>query len=780
MSVYQQGQAVQVFSSSQQKWLEGSVLSVDSAGQITVQYAGSQKVIPVQMQAELVKPVGQVATAKAPADVAPGPAMKLLNPTAKQIEQLKTKNNLLNTLENRGTQIAVVGDTSTGKSTTINFLLGFPVNFEAAGIGTRRPCVICQEYDETCEKIKFKVVFTKGGDFKERYFPDVAGVAAEVKEANTPSNESYFDVIEEYKRKNNGARIDDSQVFDDEPIYVTMYHKSFIYGLRLIDLPGLTSDCPRPFEIAKKYIQPGNVVVLVIGRDNPANAQFPKLAAKMTKCSKVIFMQNFATAVLADLDNNLNTIKDKIKKEGSAELAASLILYCTEYGYPKTASNVQKQLWKEGLGQEDWVELSKTVEDLSQVRDKMWSHATKLALKLKADNPALITGSISAGLEEPLNDLISYQLQNLDAEIDSLKTMVQRDIETKTVKVLELQKEVSTLNDPPQWVALLSRVAKTVSQFLDTTIEVRADNYRNGPINFSKTALTTFDGCNTKEEKMLEEGGGTDTWTGHEEVDKTIIETLQKYAGFEADEKLLCLRSWVRLLDEFTGMLAFAPMKLIKQENRRERMDRFTMGALGREDQPAAMLRLVVEANAPDGNDDGSREAIRWQLKRFQKRLMALVKRDIMYAMQVVGLDETGELTDFLRVVGVDGDDLQKQGERLLEMMQDVLLERVEEIIEATINGVKVMKQTAKGNEPVKTKHGTDWILEESGMTVRKDENARRPVGALWWLLPFKRHYLNGQIPWRELEWVDEADTDEGVLPPTVPPAVTSLPTQNT
>jgi len=233
-------------------------------------------------------------------------------------------------------------------------------------------------------------------------------------------------------------------------------------------------------------------------------------------------------------------------------------------------------------------------------------------------------------------------------------------------------------------------------------------------------------------------------------------------------------------LDEFTGVLAFAPMKLIKQENRRERMDRFTMGALGREDQPAAMLRLVVEANAPDGANEDCQEPIRWELRRFQKRLMALIKRDIQYAMQVVGQDETGELTDFLRIVGVEGDQLQKQGEHLIGMIQEVILERVEEIIDNTINGVRVMKQTSSGREPVKTKHGSDMIVEESGLTVRKDENARKPVGALWWLLPFKRHYLNGQIPWRELEWADEEwvaeeNADEGVLPPTIKPL--TLPT---
>ena len=85
-------------------------------------------------------------------------------------------------------------------------------------------------------------------------------------------------------------------VFDDEPIYVQMKHKGFKYGLRLIDLPGLTRQCEGPMEIAKMYIQPGNVAILVIGKDNPNNGGFPMLAQRMSQCSQVLFIQNFATA----------------------------------------------------------------------------------------------------------------------------------------------------------------------------------------------------------------------------------------------------------------------------------------------------------------------------------------------------------------------------------------------------------------------------------------------------------------------------------------------------
>ncbi len=56
--------------------------------------------------------------------------------TQAELSRIFKKNALLDVLGNEGQQIVVVGDTSTGKSTVINFLLGFPINFEASGIGT--------------------------------------------------------------------------------------------------------------------------------------------------------------------------------------------------------------------------------------------------------------------------------------------------------------------------------------------------------------------------------------------------------------------------------------------------------------------------------------------------------------------------------------------------------------------------------------------------------------------------------------------------------------------
>ena len=85
---------------------------------------------------------------------------KLKFPNAEQCQLLQTKNCLLNVLGNDGGgSIVVCGDTSVGKSTVINFLLGFPLNFESMGVGTRRPCVLSQVNDQSCEVVQFHLRF---------------------------------------------------------------------------------------------------------------------------------------------------------------------------------------------------------------------------------------------------------------------------------------------------------------------------------------------------------------------------------------------------------------------------------------------------------------------------------------------------------------------------------------------------------------------------------------------------------------------------------------------
>merc|ERR1712232_901321 len=96
----------------------------------------------------------------------------------------------------------------------------------------------------------FQVKFQpKGCESIEVTCDTMDAVAMHVANANDArSYKQYFQCL----RENPG--MDLGHVFDEEPIYVQMRHKDFKYGLRLIDLPGLTRGHTGPMEIAKKYI----------------------------------------------------------------------------------------------------------------------------------------------------------------------------------------------------------------------------------------------------------------------------------------------------------------------------------------------------------------------------------------------------------------------------------------------------------------------------------------------------------------------------------------------
>eukprot|EP00932_Pfiesteria_piscicida_P011017 SRR837773.22094.p1 GENE.SRR837773.22094~~SRR837773.22094.p1 ORF type:complete len:217 (-),score=78.01 SRR837773.22094:153-737(-) len=61
--------------------------------------------------------------------------------------------------------------------------------------------------------------------------------------------------------------------------------------------------------------------------------------------------------------------------------------------------------------------------------------------------------------------------------------------------------------------------------------------------------------------------------------------------------------------------------------------------------------------------------------------------------------------------------------------------------------------------------YGKALKKERSGLCVRVTENNPMQKGACWWLLPFKAHYVNGQIPWKDLHLRDQP----GPAPPQGP-----------
>eukprot|EP00439_Symbiodinium_sp_Y106_P084435 s1288_g25.t1 len=186
-----------------------------------------------------------------------------------QLSKLQDRNKLLDILENQGQQIVVVGDTSSGKSTTINFLLGYPFNFVAQGIGTRRPCVMTLTPDPDREKVLFRTKFQKNDFTREEDFTSLADVANLVRNVNDPrAHPEWFDCLNpdrELFRGQMPPMIRPDDAFDETP--VQLFHKDIDCPMRLVDVPGLSRGNRLTTKIALSFIKPDNAVILVIGKE---------------------------------------------------------------------------------------------------------------------------------------------------------------------------------------------------------------------------------------------------------------------------------------------------------------------------------------------------------------------------------------------------------------------------------------------------------------------------------------------------------------------------------
>lgn len=721
------------------------------------------------------------------------------------LDLLMQKNALLDLVESRGSQIVVTGDTSVGKSTTINFMLGFPINFEAAGIGTRRPCVLSQVYEKGRTKVLFTVRFVKGGENLERSFEDnFEAVKDLIAKANSPKeNRHFFDCL---KGKSNASEDDYDMAFDDTPITIQMRHQDFVQGLRLVDLPGLTSRCPGPMEIAKKYLTPDNIAVLVLATDKPENSQWFKLAREMAVCKEVMFVQNFATDAIEKevYLHNYNEAKRELTKT-EKELVESgekkkenlfshkLRFQLADFGVGWSKDREDKGKWKSGIDQADWMQWKKNP---TQVRQEMWKHAKKRGDMIKQKSGAELKehgSNFEVGLYQIIQKILDYSATNIEAEVANLVDMVNQEIEAMDEKLGNEQARLKQLEDSPLWQEVIGEVSKTCAQFLDTTIELEfPDSLMTSADEVSsfrdmvKRGLTseglekgeedplqwrcTCAQCNARfaaggkciqadartkrllleidehlkdpNEKWFCPSGYTDSG-GITEIENEIMSTLKQDVGFEGENKLSCLRSWHRLLDEFTGVIAFCPMPCMTHKRVSLGANKITQNAGGDRDYVDTMVEQVIQSKLykEEGLPSTPMMMVLF-LKHFQERFAYLATRDITNACTLIAKDMTGKIKDTIELArtaegeDVKSDDLVK---KIVKNCQTVIIRHMRTTIEDYISGVLAT--------------ATEYV-EKSGLCVvpLDPERSNTPKEHLHWQLPFRKHYFNGQIPWMYLD----------------------------
>ncbi|CAE7297259.1 unnamed protein product [Symbiodinium sp. CCMP2592] len=692
--------------------------------------------------------------------------------------KLQDLNKLLDiSVEHKGQQIVVVGDTSAGKSTTINFLLGYPFNFVARGIGTRRPCVMTLTKHPDYDLVHFKVKFEKNDYKKEEFCTCLQDVVELLADVNDPRiHPEWFDCLEDEKLK-----VDPEDAFDQTPVFVELLHSGIEVPRRLVDVPGLSRNHDRTLQIAANYIRPENIVILVVGKDHVNNGGFPNLAAAMRVCPHTIVVQNFATTVLKDnqAQDNMKTISDKM---GNGK---DLVMHCVDYGLPHGS-----QYWKEGLDQPDWEGIHNS-EGLQKVQRRMKRHARQTGQNFNSDR-------LVAGLTQVHTKLNEFQFRDIDGQITFLRHELESQIKAKELEMTHAEARVKQLHFPPEWDSMIASFATACTMYLDSTISatdgVPAEAEATGGSALAALCASLDEvkpAGQTSGNDAQDQGAKAELAWFDEKLDEKVIHLLTKYCGFESKLKLGCIRSWQRLIDEFTGMLAFAPMPCVHQAKKSHVQGQVGSGRAGTLNFNEETVKLVVELGGREG-------LVRPQLKQLQRRLQRLVQRDYASAVHTLEAHCRAELNEFLSLVNSNSEDEQASdvGEfvdagpmarrqeptttsMILSCVKEALLEHAKSEISLELEGSAEKDDSgAPIWDDVIKKHQKRL---KSGMMVREGENTLKPA-ALHWMLPFKFNN-GGQMSLRKLRFENsDKDSAWGIWPfarstPTFPNTVDRAPT---
>jgi len=699
-----------------------------------------------------------------------------------QLSKLQDRNKLLDILENQGQQIVVVGDTSSGKSTTINFLLGYPFNFVAQGIGTRRPCVMTLTPDPDREKVLFRTKFQKNDFTREEDFTSLADVANLVRNVNDPrAHPEWFDCLNpdrELFRGQMPPMIRPDDAFDETPVYVQLFHKDIDCPMRLVDVPGLSRGNRLTTKIALSFIKPDNAVILVIGKDHPNNGGFPHLAAAMRECSRTIVVQNFANTKIQDnqVTENFNVIYEKMSGR------TDLVLYCIDYGLPYEPG---LPLWQEGYDQQDWHKINKE-QGLQAVRRAMVQHTEMRAKQLQErfKDSKVFSNVIVPGIDLVRKKLNEFQFHDIDGHIGRLQEELKRQIARRQSELERAQARVKQLQFPPEWDNMLASFAATVRKYLDATHNA-TEMYdpATGSIKEDDSLLWASEDEARRVAKGALDGNdkhsdddGLAWFTG--DVDRKVVALLTEYCGFESELRLACIRSWQRLVDEFTGMLAFAPMPCVPASLHDMAKMRVGTGQSGQLNFTEETVKVVVSL----GEDSKHRGLVRPLLEQLERRMRLLVERDFRSAVACLEARCGDELDRFFDLVGQEEFDevasdpgetteqparlpamtpreksdnrSSKRAARKAEMTKLILagvlkalLNHADEVVSSVLQGsIEFDDHNEPVVDPVTQR---PRIRERSGIMVRVDENTTSP-GPLHWMLPFKFNN-SGQVSLRKL-----------------------------
>ena len=236
------------------------------------------------------------------------------------------------------------------------------------------------------------------------------------------------------------------------------------------------------------------------------------------------------------------------------------------------------------------------------------------------------------------NQLVQFALEGLNEVVDHLIAAIKVKLSKEQKDNERKKRELDVLQDTPtEWQEMLDGMVVTFSKYFDTTIQ--QVDYCPQFASDKRSCMTT-----ARENKIA----GTASWFDNKDTsfDNNITKILdQSSRDFCPQVEVACLKSWYRLLDEFTGMLCFAPMRKIDPIEIATTALQFEQtGARFESTMEDRILRLL------NATGSGKRIYIDDMLRVFQKRLWALIQRDVEDAIKVVSVDRSGYFSSLATV----------------------------------------------------------------------------------------------------------------------------------
>lgn len=447
----------------------------------------------------------------------------------------------------------------------------------------------------------------------------------------------------------------------------------FEFALRLVDLPGLTSDSTEALEIEKPYfLNRLNVPVLVVGEENVMNGRFILLAEEMQHCSQVIVIQNYAENQCRQEKTTIN-YQEICKALKTDKLET---FFCVDFGNPHGSRH-----WKDQTDQGNYLD---DCEVVPKVQQEMFLHEQRRAQVLQSRYGT--SGNLRFGLEGVRQTLQRHSIKDLDYTLRELRKSVVLEQGRVQEDLIAKERDLRVLRNPAEWQNFLTKTAEHFRICLDDTINHNAE-----------LGETTTDQI---QRLVVENPAQAATWID-EDVDNDIRSKI-KEKGFLLDSKLYGLSSWSRLLDEFCGILAFAPIPVIDRDTVLHWFGRVGSGASGSSnefDQLVEVVLMIQNQICPYYPDNRLPVMCRF-LQTLRRRLVSLVRRDFDKAMQVLRSHTCGERT-FVRLFleRLDADE-----DELLNIVSRVLQEHATTWLDIAIDGLCKPDKRRKDNVP-------QWLL---------------------------------------------------------------------